>query len=296
MPVANLDVDRGMAETGAKQPEHGVDQLIQTNVAGPLGLLVEAEALGDDVGDAGEFLLRLREVGGGQAVGAGSRHKKEIAHGLEGIIDLVGDRTGEAADGGQLLDGFELPGDAGVFLELKAQLELRHDLAGKGFKRRNLARGERARPGVEDADGAQDVAVRGNEGGARVKADLRLAEHQSILRKAGIDERVFDDQGAGLYQGVSAEAVGARGFSCTDADSRLKPLPLAVDQGDHGRGCIADLRGEPRNVVVVLLEGCIENAVTLERCETSLFIGRDGFGGHRLFERYQPGSAVRSCN
>ena len=66
------------------------------------GLAVKAQGLGGDGGDAAQFDVRGVEVSAdivGRIAGAGE--VEEVGDGLEGIVDLVGDGGGEAADGGE---------------------------------------------------------------------------------------------------------------------------------------------------------------------------------------------------
>ena len=67
------------------------------------GLAVEAQGLGGDLADAGELGLghadeRFEVVG--ECVVA-LDEIEDVGDGFEGVVDLVGDGAGEAADGGE---------------------------------------------------------------------------------------------------------------------------------------------------------------------------------------------------
>ena len=60
--VAGLDLDVGVGETALIEIEDGVDEVGCGDVGGADGLTMEAERLGGDLADAGEFALRRLDV------------------------------------------------------------------------------------------------------------------------------------------------------------------------------------------------------------------------------------------
>ena len=60
--VAGLDVDAGVGEAALVEVEDGVDEIGGGDVGGADGLAVEAEGLGGDLADTGEFALRDLDV------------------------------------------------------------------------------------------------------------------------------------------------------------------------------------------------------------------------------------------
>ena len=71
--VAGFDVDAGVGESSLVEVEDGVDEIGGADVGGADGLTVEAEGLGGDLADAGEFALGDLDVVRGCLRGARRR-------------------------------------------------------------------------------------------------------------------------------------------------------------------------------------------------------------------------------
>ena len=264
--LAFFDVDAGVAQAGFIDVEGEGEEIAAGDLLPIGGVVVKAEGLGGDVGDAAEFELGLLEPlldFGNDSLGAGE--VEEVGHGFEGIVDLVGHAGGEAADGGELLALDESGDGALVLEEVEAGFDEGHDLAGEGFEAGDLEGGEVAGLGIDDADGAEDVAVGGDDGGAGVEADVGIAGDEGVVGEAGILLGVGNDEGAGGGEGVGAEALGARGMGEVDADFGLEPLAVFIDEGDEGDGGAAEDGGEGGGVVELWLGERVEDGVTVER-------------------------------
>ena len=126
--VGGFDVDAGVGEAALVEVEDGVDEIGCADVGGADGLAVEAEGLGGDLADTGEFALRNVDVGlmvSGRSWDQ-SDEIEEVGDGLEWVVDLVGDGAGQAANGGEL---FALD-ESGLGFFLVGHLE---DDGGDGF-------------------------------------------------------------------------------------------------------------------------------------------------------------------
>ena len=105
-----------------------------------------------------------------------------------------------------------------------------------------------------------------------------------MIRKALVFPRVGYHQHPVFGDDVRAERDISRRFADGQAEVRLEPLPVLVDEiHDRGRSA-ARFGGEPRKRIVERLFGRVEQLVTLERAQARGFVGRDsGFDrrGHR---------------
>jgi len=223
---------------------------------------MEAEGLVGDHSDAAELAVSLLEPVDDLGVGGGlAGEVKEVGDGLERVVDLVGHAGGETSDGGDLLtldEGFE---GALVLDELLARLEERHDLTRESFEGGDLGGGDAAGFVVEDADGAEDMAVGRDDGNSGVETDAGMTEDEGVLAEALVEVSVFDDEGLRLEDGVGAEACVAGGMADAEADLGLEPLPVLVDEADEREACGADEGGEGGDVGVALLGEGIEDSV-----------------------------------
>jgi hypothetical protein len=206
----------------------------------------------------------------------------EVGDGLEGIVDFVRDGGGEAADGSEFFAFDEGVGFAAALDDFAASLDERHGLAAEGFEGGALGGVERARALVDDAEGSEHAAVGRDERGAGVEADAGVAEHEGIIRKARIEESVFDDQGLAVLHRVGADALGARGAVYIDAARCLEPLAIFSHEGDECDRCAADMAGDLDEVVVALLRAAVENFVLLERAQTIGFVDRNWGWRHNV--------------
>jgi hypothetical protein len=79
---------------------------------------------------------------------------------------------------------------------------------------------------------------------------------------------------------VGAEREVPRGLRDVEADPRLEPLALLVDQGDQRDRGLAHVGGEEHQVVVELLRDGVEHVVLAQRGEPLALVGgqRGGAG------------------
>ena len=100
-----LDGDAGVGQPALVEVKNVIDKIAGADGGGADGLAMEAQRLGGDLADAGEFALRDLDVVGdllGKVVGL-CDEVEEVGDGLERVVDLVRDGAGEAADGGEFL-------------------------------------------------------------------------------------------------------------------------------------------------------------------------------------------------
>lgn len=88
--------------------------------------------------------------------------------------------------------------------ESAAELKAAQHGAAEDFEDLHLFGSERAWGAVDDAEGAQPLAVAA-EGHSAVEADIGIAGYQRILGKPGIFFRIRDDERFGMFHRVRAE-------------------------------------------------------------------------------------------
>ena len=96
-----------------------------------------------------------------------------------------------------------------LLLQPPPQLELGHDLTGERPQRVELRGCQLPRDTVEDAEGAERVAVRGQERRPRVEPHVRLAAHEGVVRETLVGRDVRHDHHVVFEDGVPAEGDGA---------------------------------------------------------------------------------------
>jgi hypothetical protein len=82
-----------------------------------------------------------------------------------------------------------------------------------------------------------------------IEADERFAGDQPVVYESWIEMGVRDDQRIDPVQGTCAERRLTFGLAQVDAQVRLEPLPVGVDQTHEGHRRAAQLRREPSEVV-----------------------------------------------
>lgn len=159
------------------------------------------------------------------------------------------------------------------------QRELRHHLPRQGLQSAHLEICQIARLPVDHAQRAEGMTIGRDERRARVKADVGVVQHQRIVMETGINSRIgHHEQAVGLQNGVRAKRVLTHGFARIEANYRLEPLAVAIDQAHHRNRRLADVRGEQGDVVVGLFGQAVEQTGALQR-----FQSRDFVGGQRSF-------------
>ena len=96
------DGGAGGLDLGLEEVDDGGDEVAGGVAGGGGELAVEAEGLAGDVGDAHELAVGDIEIEAGLVgeVGRGADEEEGVHHGLERVVDLVGDAGGHAAGAG----------------------------------------------------------------------------------------------------------------------------------------------------------------------------------------------------
>ena len=197
----------------------------QKPAAGP-GLVNALDGILEDAPVAG---LGLDERGGA----LGNARFQLVAGGAQGLVGA--------------LAGFEFGQTA---LGVAPLLDLRHHQLGQFFENPDVVRPEIvARVAVDDAEGAEPVALRRGQRRAGVEADVRRTGHQREISEAFVERGVGHDEGAIFQDGVGADGSVARGVIVVDADTGFVPLAFAVEQGDERDGSLEDARGQEGDAV-----------------------------------------------
>src|SRR6266550_8171814 len=68
-----------------------------------------------------------------------------------------------------------------------------------------------------------------------VKSDVRILEHERILRESRIERRVLDDERFDTRDRVTAEGQLPRAVGDRKTLPRLEPLPVTLDEGYSGK-------------------------------------------------------------
>ena len=183
--------------------------------------------------------------------------------------------------------------------ERAAQFHLRHGLTGEPHQAAALPLREFARPGVEDADGADRLPLGGLQQGAGVEAQAGLAADQGIAGEAWVARGVRHVEEVVVQDGLPTEGGLERRLAHAEADLRLEELPPVADEVDHRDRCLAQLGGGLRDFVEILLARRVEQPVAVQGAKArSLSLARRGgvhradrIGGTGLFQHARPAQA-----
>ena len=167
--------------------------------------------------------------------------------------------------------------------EAAPQFQLRHHLPRQGLQGVLLRRRQCARHLVNDTEGAEGVAVGGDQGGAGVEADGEVARDQGVVGEARVGGGVRDEEDVGLEQGVGAEGHVARGLAGVQPDLRLEPLTVLGDQADDGHGDAADLGGQAGEIIERRFRGGVEDVIPAQGFQAGIFIVRQWSNQFRVF-------------
>jgi hypothetical protein len=103
---------------------------------------------------------------------------------------------------------------------------------------------ELARDAVDDAQRAEDHAVRERDRRAGVELEMGRSRHERVVGEAMVLRCIRDLQDVAAVQGMGAERDVARRFAdARQAGGGLEPLPILVDQADQRDRHAADLGG-----------------------------------------------------
>ncbi len=141
-------------------------------------------------------------------------------------------------------------------------------MATERVERVELSLGELARRAVHDAESPERMTLRRDERLACIEADPGLPDHERVLDEAGVLAGVRHDEDLAVEDRVAAERDVARRLLEVEADARLEPLPVGVDEADQGDRGAADRGRERRQVVEGLLGTRVEDVEPAEGLET----------------------------
>ena len=143
--------------------------------------------------------------------------------------------------------------------QAQAQLQLKLGDARKTAQGVLLAGAQLPRHAVDDAQGADQLAVRAGDRHTGVKADVGLAGDQRIVAKPLIPGGIGHLEQLSCLNGMGAECQLAGCLFGRQTDAALEPLALIIDQRHQCNGCVEPARGQLGQVVKRLLAGCIQN-------------------------------------
>ena len=103
--------------------------------------------------------------------------------------------------------------------------------------------------------------------------------HPAAADEPWIGNRIVDDQGLGLANGVVAERLVAACLSDVDADLRLEPLAIAIDQRKRGDRAAEHVRGERGQRVELTFRRTVEQSEAVQHGESTL-LARDVEGSY----------------
>ncbi len=189
---------------------------------------------------------------------------------LGGRVDAGDDavRSGhQYRAGGTVEDGLLQRRLLGVAVRQQMLFEQADHLASEALQGLALLSAEPPRLAVDHAQGAEVVAIRRGQRRAGIEADMRIAEHQRVVAKTRVLQRIryLEDLVAG--DGVGAEGDLPRGLADVEADPALEPLTAVVDQRDQRDGRVAHLRGKRGEVIEGAVLGGVEDFVAQQRCQ-----------------------------
>ncbi len=108
---------------------------------------------------------------------------------------------------------------------------------------------EIARLRIHGAQRADGLAVAGIQGNTQIRAYPGLAGYQRVIREARIGRRVANRQGLTLQDGLGTERAGAGALAQRQADARLEPEPILVDQRYQHHGYLERRSRQPGHPV-----------------------------------------------
>jgi hypothetical protein len=161
-----------------------------------------------------------------------------------------------------------------------AQFQLRHHLPAQPREAGSLDGRQPARRPIHHAQGAEGVAVRGQQRRAGVEANPGIADDQRRTGEPRIARRVRHFHHFAPGDDVPAERDVAGGVDGRHAHSPLEPLPMLVDERDERDGHVADLGRQLGQIVERLRGQGIEHAVVAQRPQARRLIWVRKLGRH----------------
>ena len=148
------------------------------------------------------------------------------------------------------------------------QLEQADALPRQGFERQRPLVGEIARGAVENAERADRMA-RGQQGHAGAEPEERRADDMRAVAEFRVGAGIVDDDQAGALDHESAEGL-AQLDTAPGAEPAftLVPEPVGVDEPHGGERHARHQRGEPGDIVEILVARGDQFGVARQRLET----------------------------
>ena len=154
---------------------------------------------------------------------------------------------------------------------LPAQFELRHHLARQHRQSIALRVAEAAWHAVDQAQRAYGVALGTDQRRSGIETHTALADDERVIGESRVGASVVDDHHFGAADGVVAEGDLARRLAHGQADARLEPLALAVDQAHQRYRHLEPARGQRGDLVECSLCFGVEHRVVDQRLEALRF-------------------------
>jgi len=134
--------------------------------------------------------------------------------------------------------------------ELATLFHAAHDGPSERRKYRPLFVRELARRVVGYAQAPERESLLRHQRCARIKPNGRARQDQRVVLEPGVFEGVGDDEHVAAEDGVSAKRMLARRFGRTvHTDRGFEPLPLVINEADHGDRCSANIGRNAGEVV-----------------------------------------------
>ena len=144
------------------------------------------------------------------------------------------------------------------------QFHLSDDLSGEAFQCRQLFGLELPRLPIDHAQSSECVSFGAHQQCTGVKPDVRLSRYERIAGKPFVRSRVLNDERAVTEDGVGAESAFPRRLECRNTNPRFEPLALSIQKDHQCHRRLADVGGQPRQIVVRLIRRRIEQPVGVE--------------------------------
>ena len=138
----------------------------------------------------------------------------------------------------------------------------------------SLAPGDLARSEVQHAQHAQLLTLRRFQRSAGVEAQVRRTGDHPVVAEPRVFQGIGNDQRIPLADRVAADRHVQRCLAQLRAQRRLEPLPVVIDQADHGQRRVADIGRQAREIIELGLLRRVEDVVSVERGETRGLIRR----------------------
>ena len=142
-----------------------------------------------------------------------------------------------------------------------------------------------ARLPVNDAEGAEVVALVALQGYTRIETHEGIAGYQGVGAKTGILSCIGHDKRFISGDGVGTEGHLPRGLACIQAVVGEKPLPLPIHQGDQGNRSFQHGGRQPHQTVEVFIPRVVEDSLPLEVALALKLVLGDGEIGVRHVHR-----------